>query len=69
MANTSPEPFSNWALSFGEDAFVIGLAFLALQYPIAALAIVSTLSVVIVVFIAAIVRWAKRRWSRRALEK
>ena len=24
-ANTSPEPFSNWALSIGEDVFVIGL--------------------------------------------
>jgi hypothetical protein len=65
VANTSPEPFSNWALSFGEDAFVIGLAFLALQYPIAALAVVATLSLLIVLFIATIVRWARRRWKRR----
>ena len=34
MANTSPEPFSNWALSFTEDAFVLGLGYLALQYPV-----------------------------------
>ena len=25
-ANTSPEPFSNWALSLAEDAFVVGLS-------------------------------------------
>ncbi len=32
-ANTSPEPFSNWALSLAEDVFVIGLSALALKYP------------------------------------
>jgi hypothetical protein len=35
-ANTSPEPFSNWALSFAEDGFVLGLGLLALTHPIAA---------------------------------
>ena len=65
VANTSPEPFSNWALSFGEDFFVIGLAWLALQYPIAALAVVAVLSLLIVLFIAVIVRWARRRWRGR----
>ncbi|MGE3273791.1 MAG: DUF4126 domain-containing protein [Vicinamibacterales bacterium] len=37
--NASPEPFSNWALSFGEDAFVVGLGLLALKFPLAALAV------------------------------
>ena len=32
-ANTSPEPFSNWALSLAEDVFVVGLSALALTYP------------------------------------
>ena len=32
-ANASPEPFSNWILSLGEDLFVVGLGFLTLQYP------------------------------------
>lgn len=36
MANSSPEPFSNWILSFAEDLFVIALGFLALTFPIAA---------------------------------
>ena len=33
VANTSPEPFSNWILSIAEDIFVVGLGFIALQYP------------------------------------
>ena len=40
MANASPEPFSNWALSIGEDIFVVGLGFLALKYPAAAAVVV-----------------------------
>lgn len=67
-ANTSPEPFSNWFLSFGEDLFVVGLGWLALQYPVAALVVVTVLAAIIVIFISLIVRWARRRWSRRALE-
>ena len=66
VANTSPEPFSNWALSFGEDFFVIGLAWLALQYPVAAFVVVAVLTVLIVLFIGLIVRWARRRWTRRS---
>ena len=38
-ANTSPEPFSNWFLSLAEDAFVIGLSFLTLKYPLVALGV------------------------------
>src|SRR5688572_19247440 len=47
MANTSPEPFSNWILSLGEDLFVVGLGFLALKYPVAA-AVVVTVSVLLI---------------------
>jgi hypothetical protein len=36
-ANTSPEPMTNWLLSLGEDLFVVGLGYLALQHPVAAL--------------------------------
>ena len=58
MANASPEPFSNWILSFTEDAFVIGLGFLALRYPLAA-------GVVVLLAVAAIVALA--HWLFRAL--
>jgi hypothetical protein len=49
VANTSPEPFSNWALSVTEDGFVLGLGFLALTHPIAAaLVVVAALALILV---------------------
>lgn len=33
LINTSPEPFSNWAVSLGEDALVIGGLWAALYHP------------------------------------
>jgi hypothetical protein len=59
-ANTSPEPFSNWILSFSEDGFVIGLAVLALNYPVAA-AVVVLIALAIIVAMAA---WLVRRLRR-----
>jgi hypothetical protein len=64
-ANTSPEPFSNWVLSLSEDIFVIGLAALALKYPIAAALVVIVGVVLILVFAAWIVRALRRRWGRK----
>ena len=63
-ANTSPEPFSNWALSLGEDLFVVGLSALALQYPIAAAVVVILGVVVMMVFATWIVRAVRRRFGR-----
>jgi hypothetical protein len=65
VANTSPEPFSNWFLSLGEDLFVVGLGYLALQYPLAALAVAIVLSVLILIFAAVIVRTVRRWFGRR----
>ena len=56
-ANASPEPFSNWALSFFEDIFVIGLGVLALKYPVAAF--VVTVAIVIAIVLA--LRWIIRK--------
>jgi hypothetical protein len=64
VANTSPEPFSNWILSVSEDIFVVGLGFLALKYPVVAAVIVSVAVVLMIVFAAWIVRAVKRRWQR-----
>src|SRR6186713_452659 len=33
VANTSPEPFSNWALSFAEDIVAVGLTWVAVRHP------------------------------------
>ena len=60
-ANTSPEPFSNWALSLAEDGFVLGLGVLALTHPIAAgLVVVAALAA-----IAFALRWLIRAIRRR----
>jgi hypothetical protein len=56
-ANASPEPFSNWALSFMEDAFVIALGLLALKYPVVAF-VVTLLIVLIIVWM---LRWIFRK--------
>ena len=40
-ANTSPEPFSNWGLSFAEDAIVAGGLWLAWQHPLAFLVLLA----------------------------
>jgi hypothetical protein len=63
-ANTSPEPFSNWALSLGEDVFAVGLGYTALKYPILALAIAVVVLALIAAFAVVIVRTV-RRWFRR----
>lgn len=60
-ANASPEPFSNWALSLGEDVFVLGLAMLALQYPLLALIVVGLSLIVIVVMVTLLLRFIRRR--------
>lgn len=67
VANASPEPFSNWALSLGEDVFVVALGALALKYPLVALAVAAVLLLVIAVFAAVIVRTARRWLARRAV--
>ncbi len=56
-ANASPEPFSNWALSFFEDLFVIGLGLLALRYPLAAFVV----TVLILAIIITAIRWIVRK--------
>jgi Domain of unknown function (DUF4126) len=65
VANTSPEPVSNWALSVAEDVFVVGLGYLALEHPIAALVVAGVLLVLIVVFAAVIIRTVKQWFWRR----
>lgn len=66
VANTSPEPFSNWILSLAEDVFVVGLGILALKYPVAAALVVAVGVILIVTFAAWIVKAVRRRWSRTA---
>jgi uncharacterized protein DUF4126 len=65
VANTSPEPLSNWVLSVAEDGLVVGLGLLALTHPVAALLVTAVLVGLIAVFAAAIVRAVRRRSAAR----
>jgi hypothetical protein len=67
VANASPEPFTNWILSLTEDAFVVGLGFIALKYPAIAALVVVICVVLMVMFAAWIVRAVRRRWGRPAV--
>jgi len=62
VANTSPEPFSNWILSVSEDGFAIGLGLLALKYPLAAAIVVLVCLALIVVFAHWLIRAVRRRF-------
>lgn len=61
-ANASPEPFSNWALSFIEDAIAIGLSWMAATHPVITAGIV-----VVLVVIATFVIWKLFGYFRKAI--
>ena len=65
VANASPEPFSNWILSVVEDAFVVGLGFLALKYPVAAGGVVIVGVIVLILCARLIYRAIARRLRRQ----
>ena len=64
VANTSPEPFTNWILSLSEDAFVVGLGVLALKFPVAAALVVVLGVALMLVFAGWIVRAVRRRFKK-----
>jgi hypothetical protein len=65
-ANTSPEPFSNWLLSVGEDVFVVGLGFLTMAFPVAALVVCVLLLIAIAMLGTTLIRAFRRRFGRTA---
>ncbi|MFH8622145.1 DUF4126 domain-containing protein [Streptomyces vietnamensis] len=70
--NTSPEPFSNIALSLAEDLGVAVIVTFAVFHPVAAASIAAVLllaGLAVVVFLAKQIRRGWRRWSRRREEK
>ncbi len=56
MINTSPEPFTNWAVSIGEDVAVLSGLWVALNHPVVFL-------VLLAVFILFIIWFLPRLWS------
>jgi hypothetical protein len=68
-ANTSPEPFSNWALSLAEDGIAITLVWLATTHPILTAFIVAglgALAIFIIIKLFGILWRALRRVFGRA---
>jgi hypothetical protein len=62
--NTSPEPFSNWALSFGEDILAVWLTWMATTHPLA-----TTIIVVALVALSAFLLYHLFRFARRAFQR
>lgn len=62
--NTTPEPFSNWILSFGEDALAVWLTWMATVHPVA-----TTVIVVALLALSAYLLFHLFRFARRALQK
>jgi hypothetical protein len=60
----SPEPFSNIALSFGEDIVAISLTWLATQHPVFAAIIVIIAVILIVVMLRFVVRALRKLFQR-----
>ena len=63
-ANTSPEPFSNWLLSLGEDALAVWLTWMATVHPTATIVVVSVL-----LCLAAVLLFYLFRFLRRAIQR
>jgi hypothetical protein len=62
---SSPEPFSNFALSIAEDAFTIFVTWFATRHPFIAAGIVLTLVAMLVVLIRFVVRAMRAMFRRR----
>jgi hypothetical protein len=62
--NASPEPFSNWILSFGEDVLAVWLAWMAAAHPFA-----TTIIVAVLLALSAFLLYHLFRFARRALQR
>jgi hypothetical protein len=62
--NASPEPFSNWTLSFGEDALAVWLTWMATVHPRATIVVVALL-----IALAVFLLFHLFRFLRRALQR
>lgn len=62
--NLSPEPFSNWTLSLGEDVFAVWLSWMASAHPVATTFIVAALLALCVFLTYHLFRFARRAVQR-----
>jgi Domain of unknown function (DUF4126) len=62
--NASPEPFSNWILSFGEDLLAVWLTWMAGAHPLATTIVVGALLILSAFLIFHLFRFARRAFQR-----
>ena len=62
--NTTPEPFSNWIFSMGEDLLAVWLTWMAGAHPMATAIVVGALLIVSAFLIFFLFRFARRAWQR-----
>ena len=62
--NASPEPFSNWILSFGEDVLAVWLTWMATAHPLA-----TTIIVIALVAVSIFLLYHLFRFARRAVQR
>ena len=62
--NTSPEPFSNWVLSLGEDALAVWLTWMATVHPTATIVVVAFL-----ILLAGYLLFHLFRFLRRSIQR
>lgn len=62
--NTSPEPFSNWALSFGEDVLAVWLTWMATVHPAATIVIATLLTTLAIFLLVHLFRFLRRSLQR-----
>ena len=62
--NASPEPFSNWALSLGEDVLAVWLTWMATAHPLATTVIIAAL-----IALSAFLLYHLFRFARRAVRE
>lgn len=62
-ANTSPEPFSNWALSLGEDVIAIGAIILAVLHPVVIIGVIAVFLVILAWILPKVVRAMRRLFA------
>ena len=62
--NVSPEPFTNWALSLGEDVLAVWLTWMATVHPLAAIIIATALIALSGYLLSHLFRFARRAIQR-----
>jgi len=62
--NTSPEPFSNWTASFGEDGMLLAGLWIAFHHPLVFLVLLALFFALVIWLVPRLLRFLARLWRR-----